>query len=368
MTLLVEDSSITDRPLKALTSMPATGENWAIVDPRSEPGWDSAVESDPVSHVFLSSAWASVIADTYGYTPFYFIRRSTGQIRSILPLMEVDSVLTGRRGVSLPFTDTCPPRISDPAEYKSLFEQVIELGRKRRWRYVELRGALRPDKTAEPSLTYIEHRIPLLPEKEAVKLLRSEVRTAIRRAERANVRVEVADSSEAMREYYRLHCQTRRKHGVPPQPFEFFLNVWRRLVQKGLGSIFLARHEGRAVAGAVFLKFGSRVLFKFGASDERYQQLRGNNLIFWEAIKHFQRANCAELNLGRTNPEEEGLRRFKCGWGAVEYPLHYYRYDLSTNKFVTISDAANGWTTSVFARLPISLNRWVGRLAYRHMG
>ena len=41
----------------------------------------------------------------------------------LLPLMEVDSWLTGRRGISLPFTDECEPLYPDAESFKNLLQK-----------------------------------------------------------------------------------------------------------------------------------------------------------------------------------------------------------------------------------------------------
>jgi len=48
-----------------------------------------------------------VLRETYGHVPLYAARFAGGQLEGLLPLMEVSSPFTGRRGVSLPFTDFC---------------------------------------------------------------------------------------------------------------------------------------------------------------------------------------------------------------------------------------------------------------------
>ena len=77
------------------------------------------------------------------------------------------------------------------------------------------------------------------------------------------------------------------------------------------------------VAGAIFLNLGTRAIYKYGASDLRYQALRGNNLVIWEAIKFFGEHGYRTLDFGRTDLPAEGLRRFKCGWGATERSIEY---------------------------------------------
>ncbi len=51
------------------------------------------------------------------------------------------------------------------------------------------------------------------------------------------------NSEEAMDDYYRLHCMTRKRQGVPPQPVSFFKNIFDFIVKQGKGNIFFAAYE-----------------------------------------------------------------------------------------------------------------------------
>jgi hypothetical protein len=62
---------------------------------------------------FHGSAWAKTLQGAYGFKPVYFTASEADGRSSILPLMEVNSWLTGRRGIALPFTDDCEPLYSD---------------------------------------------------------------------------------------------------------------------------------------------------------------------------------------------------------------------------------------------------------------
>ena len=44
--------------------------------------------------------------------------------------------------------------------------------------------------------------------------------------------VEILQSVEAVRIFYSLQCQTRKKHGLPPQPFKFFLNIHKHILSQ----------------------------------------------------------------------------------------------------------------------------------------
>ena len=129
----------------------------------------------------------------------------------------------------------------------------------------------------------------------------------------------------------------------------------------------MAQLENRPLAAAVFFYHGSQALYKFGASDYRFQQLRPNNLVMWEAMRHCAERGLAALNLGRTSLCNQGLRRFKLALGAVEEEIRYARYDFSIRQFVQCPDRVEGWFNRVFAGLPLPLLRLSGALLYPHL-
>src|SRR5690606_14598504 len=129
----------------------------------------------------------------------------------------------------------------------------------------------------------------------------SSVRRAIRRAEKVGLTIDASAELSAVREYYDLHCRTRREHGLPPQPFRFFAQIQFHILRKGLGTVITARHSGQPVASAIFFLFNGEAIYKFGASDPNTLSLRANNLVMWKAIKWCRNKGARVLNFGRTS-------------------------------------------------------------------
>lgn len=322
----------------------------------------------PGSSFFHGAAWARVLHETYGHQPVYFCRFANGRLEELLPVMEVFSPCIGRRGVSLPFTDCCSALKTGGRSIGMLYEVAMDYGRGRRWRYLECRGNDSDWTGTSPSLGFYGHEIALRPGPEALfKNCESAVRRGIKKAEAAGLSAEFANSPESMRAFYALHCRTRRRHGVPPQPFRFFENIQRHALAQGLGGVEVVRFEGRAVAAAVFFHSGSRVHYKFGASDLDFQPVRPNNLLMWEAIKRYAAAGFETLHLGRTSLANEGLRRFKLGFGAVEERIEYSKYDFRKRRFVEDTDRAEGPLNNLFRWLPLPLLRFAGQALYPHL-
>jgi hypothetical protein len=343
-------------------------ESPVIVDPLEYPNWEAQVADHPEATFFHGRSWTRVLRETYGHSPVYFCRFAGGHLKQALPAMEVSSALTGRRGVSLPFADFCSPLNAGPEDLNELYAFAMEHGRQRKWRYFEARGRFNQWADATPSVAFFGHTIHLTGgEAGMFKEMDGAVRRGIRKAEQAGVRVEFNNTAESMRVFYALHRRSRRRHGLPPQPVEFFDNIARYIFAPGHGFVAIARHEGRPLAAAVFFTTGQLGLYKFGASDYESQHLRPNNLLMWEAIKHCAASGLTELHLGRTSLFNDGLRHFKLGFGAVEEQIEYAKFDFRRNGFVTDVDRSEGPLNAVFRCLPLRLLTSAGRILYPHL-
>jgi len=282
--------------------------------------------------------------------------------------MAVNSPLTGQRGVSLPFTDHCPVIASDGSHFQDLFGKVVEYGKKAEWKTIEIRGGKKYFQDKIPCETYLAHSLDLTqPEKKILSTFRDSTKRNIKKAIKKNVQVEILNSLESVEGFYQLNCMTRKKHGLPPQPFYFFRKLYKHIISTKKGFVVLASYRNKVVAGAVYSHFKDRALFKYGASNQNYQYLRANNLVMWEAIKWYQQNGGKSFNFGRTEPDHKGLLQFKRGWGTKEETIHYYKYDLTKDAFVKDSSKIKSFN-AIFQKLPLPLLKLAGRLFYRHVG
>ena len=117
----------------------------------------------------------------------------------------------------------------------------------------------------------------------------------------------------------------------------------------------------------MFFKFGRHAIYKFGASDERLQELRANNLAMSEGIKNLVDVGAEILHFGRTEKENVGLRRFKLSWGATEEEIRYARFEMGNCSWKAAYPPGSGFHKHVFRALPASLNRLAGAIIYPHL-
>ena len=340
----------------------------AAFNPAIYPDWNELILQTPDQCFFHTANWARVLLGTYRYRPFYFARIEDNQLLDLLPLMEIKSLITGTRACGLPFSDYCPPIISKNTDVGILFEFIRSFGQKFGWKQIEIKGSDDKD-FFYPSASFYRHILALQNGAEEIYAgLRGNYRSKIRKAEKQDVRIEIKQSVAALEEYYHLHCQTRKRHGLPPQPLRFFQKIYEHILSQNMGFVTLAYHNRRVIAGAVYFHFGKQMIYKFGASDAAYQHIPANYLSMWHAIQYACQKGFETFCFGRTERSNPGLIQFKDGWGAQKESLSYYTYNLKADAFKHGKQEAKkpGWF--LFKKMPVSMLKLAGSMLYRHMG
>ena len=343
--------------------------NLKIVNPLNFSHWDEVIQNFPDYSFFHTSAWSKVIQDSYYYKPYYIITEDNGKYKAVIPLMIINSLLTNSRAVSLPFSDHCEPLISEGTDFKELFKEVLNLCSKLRLKYLEIRGGNKYFNHVNPSTFDYNHQLNLTVGEETLfKNFSSNTKRNIKKAIREGVTVEMSTTKSALEDFYKMNCATRKKHGLPPQPKKFFNNLFKNVLGKDKGFVGIAKYRGESIASAVYLLIGKKALYKFGASHMEYQNLRANNLVMWDAIKYCFGKGFESFCFGRTEPDNEGLRKFKLGWGTDEDVINIYRYDFVRKDFVPVKTKTTGLHTKIFNQAPMPLLKILGKIFYRHFG
>jgi len=342
--------------------------NLKPINPCTYPNWNDLLRTHPEATFFHTSNWAKVLCDSYRYKPFYFTSITNDKLSTLIPIMGIESTLTGKRGVSLPFTDQCEPLLNGLNRFPPLLEEIYRHGKKARWKSVEFRGGQSCLRDHISDTYYYTHTLNLSKDHREIFLsFRDSTKRNIKKATKSGVEIDISASFSSLKAFYRLNCITRKRHGLPPQPFFFFKNLYRQVISKKKGIVVLASFQKKAIAGGIFFHFGNKAIYKYGASDPDLQRFRPNNRVMWEAIRYYNKAGLKTLNLGRTAAGNNGLLQFKRGWGGEEKMLRYFRYNLKKNSYVKSAAGADSFHR-FFRRLPLPILKLTGNLLYRHVG
>lgn len=340
------------------------------IDPLRDPRWQQFTEAHPLASAFHSTAWLQALERTYGYEPAGLTTAAPAEpITNGLVFCQIASWLTGRRLVSLPFTDHCDILTAAPGEADRLLAALSETLDGQKARYAEIRPlhAVPAHAGFEPTQEFFLHKLDLRssPQELFRSFHKDSVQRKIRRSEREGVTVEIGRSPALLREFYRLFLQTRQRHRLPPPPREWFRNLIAAFDDQL--QIRVAAKDGRPIAGMVTLRFKDTLVYKYGGSDSRFHAVGGMQALFWNAIQEAHGQGLRFLDFGRSEPDDEGLITFKSRWGTSCSPLQYFRYPAGAPQQGG-SGASARFAGKIFAHLPASLLSAAGKLLYKHVG
>src|SRR4030095_12646338 len=126
-----------------------------------DPSCDNVVALHCDSGCFHTGAWAKVLHQTYGHQPFYLQFSRGRRLAALIPLMEVQSLFTGRRGVCLPFSDTCEPLIFDPEAVGLVRDHLVRFAQERTREPLEIRGGKFFQGAPSPATKFYGHTLDL---------------------------------------------------------------------------------------------------------------------------------------------------------------------------------------------------------------
>ncbi len=348
-----------------------------VVEPWMDARWDAYVASHPRATVYHTSAWIRLVCEIGRYPSLCLVCEHDGRITGVLPLVAVDSALTGKRISTLPFSDSCFALADDEATAASLLEEARSIRARRGASFYEMRGApaLRDGSAAAlsgfaRSSHFSNYVIPLAGDAEAVRktFARTSVRQTITKGERLGVVVRVG-SARDLDAFYELYVKNRRRHGIPPQPKSLFARILERMNDAPRALLYLAEHEGKAYAGLIVVRYNGVTYAKYEGVDETRRDLVPLYPLFWKTIEDAVSAGDRFYDFGRTAADNPGLNEFKQRWGTTPVELPYYFDPPRESVSVVRSDSLKyRLFTTAFRRMPESWSVRIGERIFRHFG
>jgi CelD/BcsL family acetyltransferase involved in cellulose biosynthesis len=363
-------------PLPEVAQTKGEAKQTHCMDPLLDARWDSFLESHPRASVFHSTAWLSALSRTYGYKPVVFTTAPAGEdLENAIVFCRVESALTGRRLVSLPFSDHCDPLVDREDDLRVLSAALDQESSRERWRYVETR-TLTPftlvTRLCRSEMRYTFHQVDLSPDIATIftRCHKNSIQRKIRRAEREGLTCVKGSNAELLGRFYDLFTVTRKRHRLPPPPRRWFSNLIDCFGDDL--KIQVAAHKGTPVSAIITLRHKDTLVYKYGGCDSRFTNLGSMQFLLWNAIAEAKESGLLSFDLGRTDADQQGLITFKNRWGAMESVVTYSRYSSSEQCTHMFDLSTREWKTKaakyVLEHLPTGVLSTIGKLLYRHVG
>lgn len=249
--------------------------------------WDSLILKNPDGGNVFSSLEYSEIKKLTNYAPRY--------------------VIVGKIAVTVLEKTTSPlgalwylpkgPGVASTKQLFDLLQALKPLAKKAGVFAIRIESEL--DRSTRPTLERhgLKKAAPIIPNPSTITIdisrslddiltgLPQKGRHAIRRAERDGVTVEkVAVTEKNAKLMYNLLAETAEgQFGI--RSYNYYKTFWKTFEEAGLGQLFFAYFEGKVVAGAYAMVFGTKSTYKDGASVRKRTAYGASHFLQWNVIE-----------------------------------------------------------------------------------
>ncbi|MCB0344623.1 MAG: FemAB family PEP-CTERM system-associated protein [Bdellovibrionales bacterium] len=329
--------------------------------------WDDFHRSAATLHHAFDWGWRSIIRDTFGHKPLYFIATDdSGQVQAAAPVFHVKSFLFGSALISVPYLNAggIISKTDDAAEAveRAIDEKAKELGVD----YVELR-CRKVEPLLEGRYSPRSHKVAMelqltADPEEQFKTFPAKLRSQIRRPTKSGLYVKVAPAdqnySEDFKGFYSVFAENMRDLGTPVYPKSLFSRTLKHFGKRA--QIITVWQEQRPLAAGITLQDRGHVEIPWASSLRKANKLSPNMLLYWESIKAACQAGADVFDFGRSSPDS-GTFRFKKQWGAEPVELcWYYHQEMKKIPDINPNNPRFNAVVACWKRLPIPVANAIG--------
>jgi FemAB-related protein (PEP-CTERM system-associated) len=326
--------------------------------------YDSFVEQHPSATLFHGLAWKQAVEKTFEHRPFYLIARRGTRVRGVLPLFQINSMLTGRFMVSVPYATYGGVLAIDDEARSGLLEYAKDLAIRRRCQALELRSmhAADPDVSVKTSHATFIRDLPS-DSQEIEEFLPRKARASARNAADRSKLHAVFDST-LLHDVWRLYARSMRRLGSPNYPLAFFESIRDALGERMM--VQLVRSAGEPVAGLISFIHRNTLMPYFAGVDDRKKIHGLSHFLHREAMRRAVILGLKTYDFGRSRIDNTGAYEFKRLCGFVPQELEYQTYVVPGSHAPDLAANSPRWSLArrCWKMLPLSIARPLGgRLA-----
>ena len=326
------------------------------------PLWRTALSQLPGATFYHCEPWIEALLGAYPVSLEVATLHRQGHLRAAAVFARSKRLFSTRL-LALPFSDCAAPLAIDDEARAEFLGALVSSNQSSS---IEIRGAAGPEPWR--NVDCFEHWMLDLkrPFKDISAGFSRTVRSGIKRAVKDRVQIDRGSSAAYLARFFDLQLVTRRRLGIPPQPFKFFATVHQKFANGGNCEVWFATLRGRDEAGLVLLRDGDRLCYKWAARLEHAHP--GANHLLVARMIEAQAGRASSLDFGRCDMRNSGLIRSKAEMGCVARPLTYTFFPNAPR--AVSSEVLNGpmkLLSAVWKRLPLPVTRVLGEALYRYL-
>lgn len=334
--------------------------------PADEAPWNAYVDGHEAATFFHRFGWSRVLQQAFGHRPHYLLAEEGDELRGVLPLAEMKSVLFGRSLTSLPFCVYGGELADGELAAGALREAACALAARLKVGALELRSTRDTSFGWPTKDLYYTFRKQLGDDHEAnLKAIPNRQRAMIRKGIAAGLH---SEQSTDIKRLYRVYSESVRNLGTP-----VFARRYLQLLQREFGDdcrVLMITDGDGDVAGVMSFYYRGEVLPYYGGSIARARSIKGcNHFMYWELMRRSVDEGVLGFDFGRSK-RDTGPFDFKKHFGfeprALPYEYHLVTRDSVPN--LSPSNPRYARLIDTWRRIPLPLANTIGPLFARSLG
>ncbi|MFK5893272.1 MAG: FemAB family PEP-CTERM system-associated protein [Pseudomonadota bacterium] len=282
--------------------------------------WDAYIFNNANSSVYHSASIKTVIETTFGLNCIYLIAEDkAGDIKGVLPLVELNSKLFGHFFVSLPFFNYGGILADNKEAEKKLFIKAKELSKHYDTSHIEYRHChenndfpCRNDK--------ISMLLNLPDTKEQLwQNIGSKLRAQIKKPEKLGAEIKIG-REELVNDFYKVFSHNMRDLGTPVYSKSLFSNMLKFNKRSNIAIVYL---NSKPVSAGFILGWRNTLEIPWASTLRSANKYSSNMMLYWGILEFSIEQGYKVFDFGRSG-KDSNTYRFKKQWGAKEHKLHWH--------------------------------------------
>lgn len=330
--------------------------------------WDQFVIKHEHSNVFQLSAWGRAVHNSMGHKLYYLYVEEDQEIKSILPLVHVKSMLFGNSLISTGFSIGGGPLFSDKKALQLMDDEAIKIANDIGADNIEYRQMNRCHEDWPVKLdTYSTFRKELSSDNEENMLsIPRKQRAMVRKGIKFGLTYEIDQEIDRL---YHLYALSVRNLGTPVFPKSLFKEL-KNEYRDDCGILTVISPEGEAISSVMSFYFNGEVVPYFGGGGFSARKYAANDFMYWSLMEHsVEKHQCTLFDFGRSK-NGTGAFNFKKNWGFAPVPLEYEYYLRDGGEIPEINPLNPKYQLMIktWQKLPLPLANFIGPFVSKSLG
>lgn len=323
--------------------------------------WNRYVMKSGTATCYHLIGWKNIIENSFGHKTYYLLAEGRkNEIKGILPLIHLKSVLFGNFMVSLPYFNYGGLCADNEDISNQLLKEASTIALEKNIKYIELRHVYQTNNGLTVKTAKVSMRLDLPHKSEELwksfpSKLRSQIKKPLKEGMYANFGRE-----EELESFYDVFSVNMRDLGTPVYSKAFFRNILREFPETTWIYTVYTKFGNPAASGFI-IGFKEILEIPWASSLRCYNHFHPNMLLYWSVLKFACDNGYKVFDFGRSTPGE-GTYRFKEQWGAKPIQLYWYYWMKNRGSLPELNPKNPKYRLAIkiWQRLPVGLTTLLG--------